>query len=189
MLRIARVAKLFRILRAARLVNEMTKKADDLYPKWTLPKRFNSTPEDQLSTMVEMVKALSEITRLSQDFSVSKMMNSFKQWHKKELKDSPTKIFEDVIESSKELELDSTGDLEHIFIDLCYYDYPDLVQNALQVLMVHHSTKRILLDNIKQVQLLTAEERLEYAAELEVTKKDLREKIAEYDALLIQWRK
>jgi len=155
MLRIARVAKLFRILRAARLVNEMTKAKENLYPKWALPKRFNSTPEDQLSTMVEMVKALSEITRLSQDFSVSKVMNSFKLWQKGELKLTPTEIFENVIESSKELELDSSGELEHIFIDLCYYDYPDLVQNALQVLMVHHSTKRILLDNMKQVQLLT----------------------------------
>ncbi|GMH52463.1 hypothetical protein TrRE_jg12234, partial [Triparma retinervis] len=155
MLRIARVAKLLRVVRAARLVNEMTKKTDALYPKWFAPKRFSTTPEDQLSTMVEMVKALSEITRLSQDFSVSKMMNSFKLWHKGELKESPTQIFKNVIESSKELELDNTGDLEDIFIDLCYYDYPDLVQNALQVLMVHHSTKRILLDNMKQVQLLT----------------------------------
>ncbi|GMI18313.1 hypothetical protein TrLO_g8656, partial [Triparma laevis f. longispina] len=154
-LRVARAAKLFRILRAARLVNEMTKAPDALYPKWTLSKRYSVTPEDQLSTMVEMVKALSEITRLSEDFAVSKMMNSFKLWHKGELEISPSEIFTNVIESSKELELDSTGDLEHVFIDLCYYDYPDLVQNSLQVLMVHHSTRQILLNNIRQVQLLT----------------------------------
>ena len=103
------------------------------YPSWHLSSRFRKTPEDQLSTMVEMVKALAEITRLSQDYSVSTAMNSFKRYFKGELAGSkPSEIFFDVIESCKELELDATGELEHVFIDLCYYDYPALVQNALQ---------------------------------------------------------
>jgi hypothetical protein len=113
--------------------------------------------------MVEMVKALAEITRLSQDYSVSTAMNAFKRFFKGELSDkTPSEIFFDVIESCKELELDETGELEHVFIDLCYYDYPALVQNSLQVLMVHHSTRQILLENMRQVQLLTtsAEESL-----------------------------
>ena len=105
--------------------------------------------------MVEMVRALDEITRLSHDYNVSKLMNNFKLWHKGEKTQTPSELFDYVIDSSKELELDSTGILEKIFVDLCYYDYPELVQEALQVLMVHHSTRQILLDNIKEVQLLT----------------------------------
>ena len=155
-LRALRVLRLGRLLKAARLVNEFTKVTDALYPKWHLAKRFRKTPEDQLSTMVEMVRALDEITRLSHDYNVSKLMNNFKLWHKGEKKDSPAELFDYVIVSSKELELDSSGILEEIFIDLCYYDYPQLVQESLQVLMVHHSTRQILLDNIKQVQLLTS---------------------------------
>jgi len=154
-LRGLRILRLGRLLKAARLVNELQKPVDTIYPKWNLAKRYRKTPEDQLSTMVEMVRALDEITRLSHDYNVSKLLNNFKLWHKGENKQTPSELFDHVIDSSKELELDSTGILEEIFLDLCYYDYPELVQNSLQVLMVHHSTRQILLENINEVQLLT----------------------------------
>jgi len=162
-LRSLRVMKLARILRAARIVNGLAVKEERQHPHWHLAKRFRTTPEDQLSTMVEMVKALAEITRLSQDYSVSTAMNAFKRYFKGETGvQTPSEIFSDIVESCNELQLDATGELENVFVDLCSYDYPDLVQNSLQVLMVHHSTRQILLDNLHQVQLLTtiAEESL-----------------------------
>ena len=69
---------------------------------------------------------------------------------------NPVGLFADAMDAAAALSLDATAaEFDVIFLDLCLYTHEDLVQSALDVLMVHHSARHALLDDLVGAQLLT----------------------------------
>ena len=69
--------------------------------------------------------------------------------------DEPVQVFQDTMDKSKALRLDAHApDFDTIFLDLCLYTHEELVQSALDVLMVHHSARHSLLEDLSGAQIL-----------------------------------
>ena len=159
-LKAARLCRLVRIFRAARLVKKFTDFGAKFNDVWTMPARYSKTPKYELETMVEAVNVLSYAQRLIEDRNLSLLLREFYKWESGLTSYSPPEIFEEVITNSKNMSLDVEM-FNDIFIDNLMYSHPDLVQVGLDVLMAHHSSRGILLHNAKQVQLLVSSKREE----------------------------
>ena len=73
---------------------------------------------------------------------------------------TPSDVFEHVVSRAakgpQSLSLGMQQDIAHILLNLCLYSgFSDLVQKALSLLMACHNTRKTLLQNLKQMQLLT----------------------------------
>jgi len=156
-LRLARLTRLTRILKGARLAHKIktsmnTTDIDD----WQLPARYENTSELHMSTMLETVNVLREITKITRDYSMSQMMSSYRQWYEGKDSSDPQELFNRCYEDTKSsLSLEkNTSDFDLIFLDLCLYKHHDLVQSVLNVMMIHHNLREIMLNDFTSSQLL-----------------------------------
>ena len=122
------------------------------------PIRYSKAPIYELETMVEAVDILAFTQRVIEDRNVSLLLRYFNQWESGADKRSPSELFEQVVADSKELTLDIV-DFDNVMIDVLMFVHTPLMQSALEVLMAHHSMRRILLDNANNVQLLASHKR------------------------------
>ena len=159
-LRSARLVRLVRIFRAARLVQKFTDFGAKTHAAWKMPSRYSKTPAHELETMVEAINVLSYAQRLIEDRNLSLLLREFYKWESGQITKTPTEIFEEVIVNSKQITL-GLDMFDDIFVDNLMYVHPELVQVGLDVLMAHHSSRSVLLNNAKQVQLLVSAKREE----------------------------
>ncbi|RYG94123.1 hypothetical protein EON65_57930, partial [archaeon] len=125
---------------------------------YVIPLRYSKAPIFELETMVEAVDILAFAQRVIEDRNVSILLRYFYSWESGQDKRSPGELFEKAIEDSKTLSLD-TADFDRVMIDALMYVHAPLVQSTLEVLMAHHSKRKILLDNIQNLQLLASPKR------------------------------
>ena len=96
---------------------------------------------------------------LKRDRSIMCLLAMFKEWHLAQApaEQTPLDIFHDAIEKSSDLSLNTDlkydTQFEEVFLDICLYKHEELVQSALDVLMLHHSTHHLLLDDLQQTHL------------------------------------
>lgn len=159
-LRAIRLVRLVRLFRAARLVQKLKDLAGIRYEEWKMPVRYARSPRTELVTMVECVNILAYVERIIEDRNLSLLLQGFHNW---EASDNPTKasaidIFQSVVQETKSLSF-GCEDFDEIFIDNIMCPNNDLVQGLLDVLMTHHSSTRLLLENAKNVQLLVSKKR------------------------------
>lgn len=157
-LRAFRLVRLVRVFRAARLMKKLADLGVVTYDPWKCPVRYYKTPPHELQTMIAAVEILSYVQRIIEDRNLSLLLRGFYRWEKGDDGRTPGEIFEQVILQSKELSLGCES-FDDIFIDLLMYVNPTLVQVCLDVLMAHHSSRIVLLENISKVQLLVSARR------------------------------
>jgi inositol 1,4,5-triphosphate receptor type 3 len=157
--RIMRVLKISKMLKAARFVGkvkELNKTVD--MTDWVLPNRYAQTGVLKMETMLETVDILREITNSTRDFSMSLLLSKWQQWDLGQHTKKPDQLFTECYDQLKQqytLALDSNmEDFDLVFLDLCLYKYPELVQSALNVLMIHHNLRSLMLDDVTHSQLL-----------------------------------
>lgn len=158
-LRAFRLARLVRVFRAARVIQRLKDLAVKSYDDWKMPLRFLKTSSHELETMTEAVGVLSKIEHIIEDRNLSLLLRGFYAWERGLDSRKPADIFEDVIESSKDLSLAVTEDFDDILIDNLMYVSADLVQGVLDVIVAHYSSRNVLLENAKEVQLLVSHKR------------------------------
>jgi hypothetical protein len=128
------------------------------------PLRYSKAPIYELDTMVEAVDILAFTQRVIEDRNISLLLRYFYIWESSSDRNggndhrSPSDLFEQAVLDSKELSLGMT-EFDNIMIDTLMYVHTALVQSTLEVVMAHHSMRRILLDNAKNVQLLASHKR------------------------------
>ena len=131
-------------------------KETEQFLEWVEADRYKKTSEYTLKTMVKMVQTLCSVQENIADFNMSQFLKSFSQLSsgaqsdEAELKRAFESIFsyEAIQVSSEEKDL--------IYLDLMMYHYSPLVQISLQLLMTHHSSRRLLLSNMSNLQLITS---------------------------------
>lgn len=160
--RSVRIIRLVRLAKCASVASKMNKKADaELEDLWELPGRYHAISESQLSTMLQMVNILGEFTKVAQDFKLSKILDEFRGWHlaSGESESTPGETFEAVVVSADGFRLDPPGvAFDEIFLDLCMYESPALVQSALTVLMDKNSERMALLNDLKNTQIISSDQ-------------------------------
>ena len=166
-LRIARLARLVRVFRAARLVQKLKSLGTVKYDDWKMPHRFLKTPAHELETMTEAIGVLSHIQHIIEDRNLSLLLHGFYRWEKGLDNRSPAEIFEGVVKSSHELSLAAVSSFEDILIDCLMYFNADLVQGVLNVIVAHNSSRNVLLNNAKEVQLLVSHKREKQQSEID----------------------
>jgi hypothetical protein len=125
---------------------------------YRVPLRYSKAPIYELDTMVEAVDILAFAQRVIEDRNISLLLRYFYAWESGADKRTPSEIFEQVVQDSKELSL-NLADFDNIMLDVLMFVHMPLTQSTLEVLMAHHSMRRILLDNAKNVQLLASPSR------------------------------
>jgi hypothetical protein len=167
-LRALRILRVARILKAARLLNSAKKTEDK--EKWVLPQRYRTAPAHELQTMRALVDSLYLVQQLIHDRNISLFLKGLSKWEFDENEvvtsgiggvfhsDHPDTIFERMCGKCSDLKI---SDAEHddTLLDLVMYVNPPLVQSVLELLLSHHSTYAILMDNADKVQILASPRR------------------------------
>ena len=93
---------------------------------------------------------------MTRDYSMSLIMSDFRRWSEHREERDPAQLFDACFESTRDkLALDtSVPDFDLIFLDLCLYRHPDLVQSVFNVMMIHHNLREIMLNDLQSSQLL-----------------------------------
>jgi hypothetical protein len=122
------------------------------------PLRYSKAPIYELETMVEAVDILAFTQRVIEDRNISLLLRYFYAWESGSDERKPAELFEQAVLDSNQLSL-GKADFDNIMIDTLMFVHTPLVQSTLEVVMAHHSMRRILLDNARNVQLLASHKR------------------------------
>ena len=123
---------------------------------WKEPDRYILTSESTIATMVQIVQTLCAIQRNVEDLSLSRLLKAYLKWMKED-KATPAlayELFVDVTESNAVNV--SNDEYDAIYIDLLMYGSPELTQATLELLMNHHSSNTVLLNNAEKMQLIVS---------------------------------
>ncbi len=133
--------------------------SNDSGNSWSLSARHQKTDDYTLKTLVRIVDILNNIQQNIDDRMLSLFLKRFYQWSKENRPSmSQVKsIFQGVIDDSADL-LVSSEAKDETLIDLLMYPLPELVQTTLDLLMKYHSSRKIFLENVNKLQLITTEE-------------------------------
>lgn len=126
---------------------------------WIAPARHSTTNDYTIQTMVKIVQILISIQSNVEDRKLSILLKKFIAWRNdiKQKKEHIRSIFTAAIEESSNLVvIDDHHD--DTLIDLIMYSSPILVQYTLDLLMMHHTSSAIFLENINKMQFITSEE-------------------------------
>ncbi|KAJ8601792.1 hypothetical protein CTAYLR_006814 [Chrysophaeum taylorii] len=184
-----RIIKLVRAIRAAKAINKLSAKGDETKePDWELPARYYSTSHQKIATMREVVTVLGEVSLLHRDNNLAALLASFKISHESEAISTevePYTLFSDIVSKSPKLATLAAPMLEdrraagiqnrfdEILLDLCLYHNEELVQSALNLLMVQHSARDSLLKDVVATQLLSDPEEERRSTRLRKVVRDL----------------
>lgn len=125
---------------------------------WAEPERYHSTPESTVATLVKIAQVLCSIQSNIEDQNLSLLLKGYTAWASdpKSDADSAYGVIVDVVKNSTDLLISSPTN-DDIYIDLLMYASPQLVQVTLELLMIHHSSHRILIDNLQKLQLISTD--------------------------------
>jgi len=164
-LKALRLLRLFRFMRFLRILNAIAANltgVEIFKVEWVDPPRYAKNSSENIATMVEIANILGTIQLTVEDRNVSLLMRGFHKWFlqfKDDLgltddsKAAAVAIFEEVDEGIQQLRV--SNDLyDNIFVDLMMYNSSHLVQSSMNILMTHHSSKKVLLANVNRMQLL-----------------------------------
>ena len=168
LVRISRLFVLFKLLESRRVEQKIENLLLEGASRWEEPDRYVKTPDYTLKTLVKIVDILCGIQDNIEDRNLFFLLKAFNDWSKQE---SPNPediqgILEKVFVDTSDIYV-SNETYDDIFIDLLMYNNPSLVQSSLQLLMTHHSTHRVLINNVSKLQLITTEEGAEQFKTLE----------------------
>eukprot|EP00937_MAST-01D_sp_MAST-1D-sp2_P002362 g2362.t1 len=162
-LRAIRLARLARVLRAARIVSKLVFRHGKVIV-WTPPARYSSTAEMRMLTMVRAVQVLRDISRLGHCYRLWTLVSQLKKYHgmqddeRKRSQTTLASVFEVAVAAGKPLSLTTASGsqdvIDEVLLDLCLHKNDTLVHEALQLLVMLHSESRLVLADLKHVQLL-----------------------------------
>eukprot|EP01038_Epipyxis_sp_PR26KG_P007796 gene7796-10591_t len=154
---LSRIAHLIYLIRAYHLKKLEEESSNASKHKWVEPVRYFKSTEYTLTTIIKIIQILCSIQRNIEDRNLSLFLRSFYAWNEdnKSTLDRAAFIFEQVINNGKVVRI-SNEESDYIFVELLMYSNGSLVQNALELLMQHHSSSKILMDNISKLQLITS---------------------------------
>lgn len=165
-LRLSRLLVLYKIYYSVQDTGTLENESIQTY---IAPARYSQTTEYTIKCLVESVSILIKIQKNLEDRALSICLNQFFRWQSdpKQTVESVTNLFsENILKQCDDLKITDDAK-DNIFLDLLMYSDHSLVQATLDLLMMHHSSQNILLENMKKLQFITSTEDEQQFFELE----------------------
>jgi len=152
---LVRLLRLMRILRAGRVLSSLANRNKEVVVIWKPPSRYTRAPIHELETMVESLNILAYCQQVMEDRNISLFLRHFYNWENNDDRRPVKDIFETIVDDSRELSM-NICDFDNVMIDVLMFVHLPLVQAALEIIMGHHSMRKTLLANAKELQLLVS---------------------------------
>jgi hypothetical protein len=156
-LRALRLLRLFRLMRTGRLMRKMATEA--MRGPWVLPTKYGSISDEESETIVNILKILSIIYARIQEKRLGILIKAFVKWCDDNMNenrdiDSAIKYYFNVMNSEKDLLDDVAPHFNELLLDIMMYSNSNLLQEALDLLMVHNCNTLLLMTTAKNVQII-----------------------------------
>jgi hypothetical protein len=181
-IRILRFLRLFRILRAARILRRLADKASfKTFRK--IPARYSNISEYEAKSVISILKILTMIYDRIQDQNLGIFIKSFVTWFDSEncqataggpngevnnemsfrhaasssnaiTHRSPLDVYRDTIGLEEDVSTQIPESFDGVLVDMLMYANSDLVESALNLLMVHKSKNQLLFQAAEKTQII-----------------------------------
>ena len=157
---IVKFLRVFRVFRYLFKVMYLSSQINDVISvvKKKEIKRYSKTSPHEINTMIKIVEILSCAQKLIQDRNLSVFLRIFYKICAGAESSQPEDLFQRLESETSGISM-TVGDFQGILLDVLMYHDTTLVQTALDVLVAHFSSRAILLNNAKKVQLLISNRR------------------------------
>lgn len=163
--KIIKVLRIIRFLRSVRMIRFIRKiiQGDSAVDLWKMPARYSTLTTSESQTLSNILKIIILIHDIIQDKKMDSCMQAFSLWFSSYDADSSSKPLNAKHVLAKTMENNNAlwSIIPHKFgeslTDIIMYSDSNLVQDALNLLMIHKSEKKLLYHNLRQVQLLCTE--------------------------------
>mmetsp|Transcript_31677 Transcript_31677/g.43452 ORF Transcript_31677/g.43452 Transcript_31677/m.43452 type:complete len:3399 (+) Transcript_31677:56-10252(+) len=200
--RIVRLIRLVRILRAVWLFNKIRIAAAESR-RWVLPVRYKFTSKKEVLTVVNALKVISMIYERIQDYHIDLTVKSFIQWCDKNRPkdktflstilgrnqskvavgnpqvsgvDNAYEVYKSIVTADRSSSVKLSDRMDTLLLDLLMYNDGVLVQEALNLLILHQNQKASFFEITENVQIIVS-------SKLEKTYDELDKKIHEIKRL------
>ena len=124
---------------------------------WKEPERYSKTNDLTIQSMLAILDILSKVQKINDDKAITGIMALASKLRNTDSEPSTwIKVFYDFQKKSNSF---FNSDHDDVFLDLLMYSSPIMVQSTLDILLSLHASKRILIQNISNVQLLSSTQR------------------------------
>jgi len=154
--RIMRLLRLIRLIRAARLVRKIVDESNKVVV-WVPPARYANVTSEEAETIVSMLKVLSMIYDRILDKNLGVCVSAFVEWMEENnatANVNPMTILRKVKESNDDLLPSIPSYFDDILLDILMYKDSTLTQEALNLLMVHNTRRKLWIETAQHVQII-----------------------------------
>ena len=154
--RIMRLLRLIRLIRAAKLVRKIVDESSKVVV-WVPPARYANVTAEEAETIVSMLKVLSMIYDRILDKNLGVCVSAFVEWMEENSAATnlnPMVILRKVKESNDDLLPSIPQYFDDILLDILMYKDTTLTQEALNLLMVHNTRRKLWIETAQHVQII-----------------------------------
>ena len=158
--RVFRILRLIRVFRAARIIKRLAERSA-VVVKWIEPERYKKSTEYEIRTITSILQILSIIHLKIIDRKLSTSLLSFMKWqesHKVEgnygEKCDPHDLYEELMIEDNLLTNAFPKHFENNLLDILMYSDGNMVQEALNLLLIHKSQEKLLFDYLNKLQII-----------------------------------
>lgn len=146
--------RLIRLIRAARILRKISVKSSQ-YPKYSTPLRYVTISEQETRSLASILKILLIAHDRMQDKKLGELIHKYSHWFDEQYQHdiSPSVIYRRLCEDSS---MNFPKHFGEVLIDLLMYSDPNIVQEALRLLMCHESHEGLFLDTARKVQIISS---------------------------------
>lgn len=153
--RVLRLLRLLRILRALRLLKKIAD-ANRLANLWSMPSRYSSLTELDVKSIVSMLRIMTIVYSKIQDQQLDLICNSFDDWsesHAEGLLLQPVEAYRKALARVDQY-ADLPPEFDAILLDMLMHSDSKITREALQLLVMHKSSRHILFEVLQDVKIV-----------------------------------
>ena len=159
-LRVIRATRLIRVLRAAKLVKRMNTVE---VSQWVFPSRYKHASTHEVKTISAILRILAIAMDRIQDQRLGTVIKAFVEYiaedkqganNNAKAQRSAVEVYQKVAAGEFNMSADIPPDFDQMLIDVMMHNDSSMVQEALQLLMIHKSADRLLCEAMGKVQII-----------------------------------
>jgi hypothetical protein len=153
--RILRGMRLIRLIRAARILRRISVKSKE-HQRYVIPARYTNISEQETRSLTCILKLLLIANDRIQDQKLGDLIHKYSEWFDDSFQDNSVTaqlIYEGVCEKAVVKFSPKFGE---VLIDVLMYSEPNIVQEALRLLMSHESREGLFIATARKVQIVSS---------------------------------
>ena len=124
---------------------------------WVIPDRYSKTTENEVRTIASMLRVLAHVQGSIQDRKLTSCIKAFVEWHEAESVGKaidPKLVFNKYMRQEQGLSDSIPKKFDQTLIDIAMYRDPNLVKEALQILLLYKSQDELLFQSLRSLQII-----------------------------------